>query len=318
MSGTSRGWLGTNNAVPQIEDADWEEDNSINETDLIPLGLSYLMWQYELGEANNRVHQQIYAHFNQPIRRSALTKVAPWIHWEPRKGTPDSAINYCSKIDTRLAGPFEWGNRPRQGARNDLKEATDLLLRTRDLQAVALAHPTTYAKFFRGLSALLNITSSQRELTDAPKVYIFWGPPELGKTRYCYAVHPNLYRVPDGLQWFDGYNSEDVALIEEPDLNRVPLGWLLQLLDRYPMRVPTKGGFVQWKPNVIWLTTNQPPLTWYEKETPWRRMALVRRLTTIFSATKLPPLHESLCPAVIRAVDSSVSDVLTALENMIE
>ena len=72
-------------------------------------GVLYCQWQVEVGESGTR-HVQGYVAFKCNKRLSILKKVHPTAHWERRKGTHNDARAYCSKEDTRVAGPWEIGD----------------------------------------------------------------------------------------------------------------------------------------------------------------------------------------------------------------
>jgi len=44
----------------------------------------------------------------------------------------------------------------------------------------------------------------------------------------------------------------------------LPLNFMLQLMDRYPMQVPVKGGYVNWAPRFIYITSNKHYVHWYK------------------------------------------------------
>lgn len=52
------------------------------------------------------------------------------------------------------------------------------------------------------------------------------------------------------------------------------------------MKVPVKGGFANWKPKIIYMTSNKDPdKEWYMNCAPEHKAALMRRIKTI---TKFP------------------------------
>lgn len=90
-------------------------------------------------------------------------------------------------------------------------------------------------------------------------VYVLWGKPGTGKTRIVFDTFPSLWIASDPtLQWFNGYNGEDVVLLDDYR-GEASDSFLLRLLDRYPMLVPTKGGFVPWVPTTIIIASNLSP-----------------------------------------------------------
>lgn len=65
-----------------------------------------------------------------------------------------------------------------------------------------------------------------------------------------------------GAQWFDGYEGQEAVLFDDYS-GEMPWTLLLRLLDRYPLRVPTKGGSVTWAAKRIYLTSNVPYQAWH-------------------------------------------------------
>lgn len=62
-------------------------------------------WQVEKGHTNKRPHLQGVAHFAFPKGRGQLQEYMPgW--WQVMKGTPQQAIAYSTKEDTRIFGPW--------------------------------------------------------------------------------------------------------------------------------------------------------------------------------------------------------------------
>jgi hypothetical protein len=82
----------------------------------------------------------------------------------------------------------------------------------------------------------------------------------------------------EGNEWFDGYEGQKLVLFDDFDKGQISFRLLLRLLDRYPMQVPIKGGFVEWCPRVIYITSNLGPARWYPSED---YMVLHRRLDVV-------------------------------------
>ena len=73
--------------------------------------------QLERGE-NGTDHIQFYINLPQPQRLSALKKVCPHSHWEVVR-VNKAAQQYVMKEDTRIAGPWEFGERPKVNQNSD-------------------------------------------------------------------------------------------------------------------------------------------------------------------------------------------------------
>lgn len=112
---------------------------------------------------------------------------------------------------------------------------------------------------------------------------MFHGLTGTGKSRCVYDMFgKDLWTfVDDKGQWFDGYSGQTSALLDDFDGKSIPLTFFLKILDRYPLRVPVKGNFVNWRPKRIFITSNVPPSAWYPDSIPAHRDALSRRLDVI-------------------------------------
>lgn len=215
----------------------------------------YLCYGFETGEENTP-HIQGYFSLPKKKRLSSLKKVAGFsrAHLEIRRGTVDEAIAYCEKD-----GDFhEFGTRPRgQGNRSDLQAIQKQIDEGASEVEIADNHFGQWCVHRNSFKAYRDLKAS-RAVRDV-EVYCLWGEPGTGKTRFVYESFPDVFIVDDtSLKWFDGYQGESTVLID--DYRGEGSGALmLRLLDRYPLRVPIKGGFVQWKPTTIFITSNLPP-----------------------------------------------------------
>lgn len=189
-------------------------------------------------------------------------------HIELMKGKPEDSRVYCTKEDVQ---PFEKGSLPQQGARSDIRQAAERILqgtslkelaRDKDIGAVAVI------KYFKGLTVLRSLTRPARK--DPPIVYWVFGKTGTGKTRCCFEsarryVGGNddlIWISSGGLKWFDGYDGQPVAIFDDFRAKHVQnFAFLLRLLDRYPIGVEFKGGFVNWTPSVIFITCPEDPDT---------------------------------------------------------
>lgn len=124
-----------------------------------------------------------------------------------------------------------------------------------------------------------------------PLIMWFYGNTGSGKTRKAVEIAEQLkariWISNDSLKWFDGYCGQEVAVFDDLRRDILPTwAFLLRLLDRYPLIVQIKGGFVKWEPKIIIITCPVPPeecFKWYNKqgeEQQWdRQEQLNRRLT---------------------------------------
>lgn len=226
----------------------------------------YVVFQHEEGEEEHTPHYQGYVEFTIGRRMAALKKLHRRIHWEPRRGTPDEARDYCMKEEGRIAGPWEWGTfRGAPGKRTDLEELYKLARSSASLLEVAEACPSSYMRHYKAVQHVRQLGALDKPVRKKDlKVYILYGAPGLGKTRAVYEQHPDVYAVPLGKDlWFDNYKGEANVLLDDFSGN-LRLVDTLRLLDRYPIQVPIKGGFVWWCPDKVFVTCNVHPRDWYD------------------------------------------------------
>lgn len=112
-------------------------------------------------------------------------------------------------------------------------------------------------------------------------VVVLWGDTGTGKTRFCHeqAAGRSMWSSGD-YKWFDGYIGQEVVLLDDYR-GEYPIQQFLKLTDRYPMQVPIKGGFTNWCPKKIYITSNVAPSLWYQDIGSRTKEAFMRRLNVI-------------------------------------
>ncbi len=88
-----------------------------------------------------------------------------------------------------------------------------------------------------------------------------WGPTGTGKTGLAINKSIGRHWLNNGdLQWFDTYAGHETVIFDDFRLEQAKnLSWFLRLTDKYPLSVPVKGGFTDWVPQVIFITSPFPP-----------------------------------------------------------
>lgn len=235
-----------------------EEEQSIRE--LQPDSenpVSYLVFGREVGDSGTP-HLQGYLELTKRLSLAGVKRLlGQRVHLERRGGSQEEADEYCKKD-----GDFEaFGslNVSGQGRRTDLETIRSKIDDGVPELVIAEEHFSKWVVYRRSFEKYRRLKHHSNGIRDQLRVIVLWGEPGTGKTRYVYAKHPNVFAVPDpALCWFDGYSGEDVALIDDyrGDGNE---SFLLRLLDIYPIQVPVKGGFVDWCPKTIYITSNVIP-----------------------------------------------------------
>lgn len=245
---------------------------------------SYCIIAKETGETGTP-HLQCHFYFKQKISARKLKSLtSSRIHCEIARN-PSASIEYCRK-DCNYQ---EIGELPiKRGHRSDLDALKSSLRRGATLKEVSEQHFSMFIKYERSIRRFIEINDNGRSMDAETIVNVYWGPTGSGKTRRAYIeandANQEMYSH-SGSEWFDGYLGHRRVLFDDFGGHEFKLTYLLKLLDRYPMRVPIKGSFVQWKPEIITITSNKHPDDWYPNAFPEHRRALKRRLTNIVEIT---------------------------------
>jgi hypothetical protein len=240
---------------------------------------TYMVFGREVGESGTR-HLQGYLHLANRQRLSWLkNRVSQRAHFEIRRGTVLEASQYCKKD-----GDFEeFGTAPTvtQGERTDLEKIKEEIRQGATELEIAENHFSKWVIYRRSFDRYRSLLQQPRDF--ASEVYVYWGDTGTGKTRKVFESEPDLWIAPDNqLQWFDGYHGQEAVLFDDfVSVKNTRFGFLLQLLDRYPLQVPVKGGFVNWRPRRIYFTSNLAPGEWYTGANEQQLAALRRRFNEV-------------------------------------
>lgn len=240
--------------------------------------IRYLIFQIERCPDTNRLHMQGYVELTQPCRMAWIknSMFDMTIHCEIRKGTRLDAINYCKKEETKVSGPYEFGDAITQGHRSDLEQVAELIKKKCTITDVIDECPVAYIKFHRGIEKMMLHQLPKR--TWKTRTFIVWGPTGSGKTSRVFHKYPNAYFLQRGNQknlWFDGYFDQGCVVIDD-FYNTIPYDTMLRLCDRYPCNVEYKGGITPFLAVCLVITTNLHPDQIYrdvpDSDAFWRRV----------------------------------------------
>ncbi|AUM61842.1 Rep [uncultured virus] len=226
--------------------------------------IRYACGQLEMGESGTR-HIQGYIEFKRSYRLQSLRKLLAGAHFEARRGTREQARDYCRKKETAFEGTqWEIGNwDTSQGKRNDIAAIQQHLKSGGTVRDAHELWPATAARLSKWINEYKLLITEPRKWKTNVLVYV--GPTGCGKTQRAHELYPDIWTKPPG-PWFDTYDGQANVLMDDFDGKDISFRFLLQLLDRYPCLVPVKGGFKQWVPKTIIITTNLVPNRWYQGE----------------------------------------------------
>ena len=235
MSKGSRGWCFTINNYTE-EDRDG----------LRSLECVYIVYGYERGD-NGTPHFQGYVHFQHQKTLSAVKKIMPRAHLEPRKGSVDQAVEYCKK-----EGDFEErGEKPKSQKERgemekkrwkrvlELAEAGDYDTLKEEEPGVWCLHEEKLRKKKKTKPEALSIGPGQ-------KVHEwYYGVPGSGKSHKARMEHPGAYIKKKEQVVGRIRGREEVVIIEEwsPD-DKLSLQNLKEWADKWPFGAGRKGDLI--------------------------------------------------------------------------
>lgn len=212
-------------------------------------------------------------------------------HIETMRGRPQDSVAYCSKQDL---APFVAGTLPSQGKRRDIHDITERIRNGQTIRDLIDddAGAEAIVKYHRGLTILRSLCRKQRDPALPPCIIWIHGPTGVGKTKCAFSLSMEFTKSVDdiwlssgGLQWFGGYDGQRFAIFDDFRAKHAPdFSFLLRVTDRYPIRVPFKGGETEWNPFVIFFTCPKDPESCFSTRAEHRPedvRQLLRRITAI-------------------------------------
>jgi len=272
----ARRWCITDNTRPADYDVTkWSDNFNSN--------VKYAVWQKEKA-STGKVHIQAFIKLDKPQRLASIKKMLGLVHAEPARGSDKQCIDYCSKKDSRLEGPCQFGELDKQGTRKDLEEVSSMVLKNNmSPDDVAMERGDVFIRYHHGIHALYE--ALQRKTAQKfrrVEVIVLWGGTGTGKTRSAYNADPMLYRPNYGNTgvWWNGYFGQKTLLLDD-FYGQLKASALLRVLDGYPEPLDSKHGMSLAKYTTVYITSNVDPSKWYPNVPEDVRLALNRRITRV-------------------------------------
>lgn len=247
-----------------------------------------MCYQFEVAPSTNTRHVQGYIYyankksFAQANDVFVSNQIHP--HIEGAKGSSRANKIYCSKEGG--TGFTEIGEMPVQGKKRKIDEAllecsNGIVSGDLSIDDIVQTSPDLFVLHHKGLTALRAHLIKPRDASVQPVVHWWFGPTGTGKSRRARELYPTAYWKMGGNKWWDGYEGEVEVIIDDYRTSFSTFEYLLNMLDRYPMRVEYKGGSVNLAALTFVITTpKRPELTW-SMRTDEALNQLIRRITDI-------------------------------------
>lgn len=253
--------------------------------------VAYLVYQRESGNEEHREHWQGYIRFHEAVRlKVAQTYIGENAHCEVPRFNEPICRAYCTKEETRVAGPYEFGKyRPIVGQESSTMAQVMLRIREgasmKDIEeqfpAVALQYHNVIEKKIEARDEDINPPPEERSV----QVQVLVGKSGVGKSyrvRHKYRIPKDCYKVAKGRDPFGRYKGQKVIFFDEFAYWRWEYDYFNDLLDEGYLELDAryKGRGAHYDKVII--CTNKHPRDWWPNITdPVLRETWQRRCSNI-------------------------------------
>lgn len=299
--------------------------------------------QLERGADGGNLHLQFFIRLKGATGFNTVREMVPHVNIAACNGSFEDNKKYCSKEETRIAGPWncpdneDWW--PKPGARKDLDRLAGYIQDGLTYIEIFNLEPGMALKYVNHIHKCMGAIDRPR-VRQPVRVCLFYGDTGTGKSHLAYTpwvrgeeYDSRMYRVCNP-KWMDQYDSQPVLVIDDTDWLGWPIGDVLTMLDQWPLQRERKGSSVWGKWTHIMVLHNDPVAAWNFKgwkpqhgggATHGQLLALDRRFDTIIRFTgagwqnvvhsfdrgswdNLHQVYGPHCPADLSVVDGSDSD----------
>lgn len=200
--------------------------------------VTYIAYGPEVCPTTGRKHHQGWMYRASPSDSvKGTAKLLNKAHVEQMFGRIDQNDEYCSKQTQGVL--VEFGVKPKQGERNDLKTWASLVTNGEvTVDQMAVEEPQAYHQWGRTLAKVEDVALRRKARTWMTEGTWIWGPTGTGKSKAAFADYePSTHYVfkNDG-GWWDGYTGQETVIVDD-FRGEIRFGELLRLVDRWPMEV---------------------------------------------------------------------------------
>lgn len=246
--------------------------------------VQYAQFQLEECPTSKRLHLQGWMQLKTQLRIESIQRIflGEKIHVEAIRGTPEDNQIYTSKEESKIDGPWTYGEMKNPGQRTDIRTVLQHVSSGGDV-ASALAIEDfpidTYVRNYRFFENTHLILRNQPRRHKSRVIYL-WGPTGTGKSARAYSAGAKDVQISTS-GFIMGYEHDDVVVFDDIDKHTFTRAQALKLFDRHPCTINVKGmSNVQWNPKTIYLTSNYSPRSVFgDDEAIHRRIDEVHLLT---------------------------------------
>lgn len=272
----------------------YTEEGENNLKEWLSENCKYAIYGHEIAPTTGTPHLQGYFSLKKKARigtiQKKLTELEIRLSLQSAKGTSQDNFKYCTKADPN--GYWCCGDIRQcgQGSRTDRVEIAELIKEGKNLDQVYQHNRSSFIQYHSGIKAAIFLEEKILcpKLRDDLCVTVYCGNAGTGKTHTAFKIctslgfNPYFVNSPQGgIVWWDGYDREEAIVIDDFK------GWikphdLFRVLDKYPYRIPFKGGYRMAFYTHVFITSNYHPREWYSDDVVFERDALFRRIHNIY------------------------------------
>ena len=204
--------------------------------------MKYIAYGEEVCPETGKRHHQAYVSFVNPKSASNknLCKIGDMfgpIHCSVQgmKGSFAQNEAYCSKEGDLK----EFGEKPRQGFRGDIREVADRILSGESsADEICIDNPEFFHQYGRTLDRLEAIALRKKFRTEMTKGIWICGASGSGKSHEAFSdYNPDTHYIKNlNEDWWDGYKGQETVIINE-FRGEIRFSELLDLVDKWPKTV---------------------------------------------------------------------------------
>lgn len=255
--------------------------------------VKYFMFQRERGNEKGTEHFQIFIIFSCAKRFSTMKRLFEKAHIEKCKGSNVQCRDYCSKSDTRVSGPYEFGDFAEERSRSDIKTLIELVKSGAPNDQILELMPNAYMKYIDKIERVrqeLLQAELGNKLKELDTVYLY-GQSGVGKTYTVLTYHGinKVYRISDYDKdpWYS-YKNQDVVMFDE-FRSQINFSKFLMLTDVYPCEVSARYSNKYANFTKLYIVSNIPleqQYSWYKLNEPESYKAFLRRIKFVLNYQK--------------------------------
>ncbi|HHZ96787.1 MAG TPA: hypothetical protein EYN67_14840 [Flavobacteriales bacterium] len=274
----SRNWMWT---INNWTDDDVEQLAALYDGDN---NLTYLVCGKEHAPTTNTPHLQCYAQWSGKSsgqRYSYISKrLTRAAHIKRMYSNPQACNTYCLKEIKKEGDPFLWGKFDPKTAKgkNRGEEAKKMLLARVPMFDIANEHFGYFMRYNRGMLMFQDMARPSR--TWKTHVTFIHGPTGCGKTEMAHEIHEDIWAMDFQNGFWSPYNGQEHILWDDYSTEWFAETLFLRLTDRYPCRIRQMGGWAEWCPQSIIITSNHGPSVFTPRQ--------LRRIDKIIDMTNVP------------------------------